>query len=172
MMAPPADELLDNLRGQASAMQKESVERSKLHTSSERIYNFIHLLFGLPATILAVVVAGLTQGTVAPTPSPGGPVDRDPTLFILATTVAVLTAFTTFFNPKSESASHGSSATDYDVLAKKLDDFVTIETHKEESEMSRLSLNKLYADLSAEYARLLKNSPRITYPARLLSKYS
>lgn len=130
-----ANEISTTKEKDVSATQKAIIKEAKrlaencLHTSKShfviaRYWTMFHLGMGIPATILAACA-----GTIAFASFQG----HNTVAGIVSIVVTILTAVTTFLNPKECHSTHMTAGNNYDSLLTKARIFWTIDCRREDS---------------------------------------
>jgi len=134
---------------EAKRIEENCLYTSKGHFSAAHFWTNFHLLFGIPAVVAAAIAgaSALTQFK-----------NSNLIAGILSIFLVVLTAITTFLNPKERANIHLTSGNNYDSLLGKVRQFWTIECRFEESE--EILKHKL-DDYTEQRDRLNRESPQV-----------
>lgn len=135
---------------EAKRIEENCLHTAKGHFVSAQFWTNFHLWIGIPTVILAAVA-----GTAALAKFDKGNILAG----ILAIVVVVLTALTTFLNPKERSNIHLVSGNNYDSLLSRVRIFWTIDCWREDSDEI---LTVKLKELSGERERLNRESPQVS----------
>lgn len=134
---------------EAKRIEENCLYTAKGHFVAAQFWTNFHLWIGIPTVILAAVA-----GTAAL-----AKFDKNNILAgILSIVVVVLTAITTFLNPKERANAHLTSGNNYDSLLTKARVFWTIECREENSEQV---LTEKLKNLSEQRDRLNRECPQV-----------
>jgi len=134
---------------EAKRIEENSLYSAKGHFVAAQFWTNFHLWIGVPTVILAAMA-----GTSALAQF----VNHNIIAGILSIIVVVLTAITTFLNPKEKSNIHLTSGNNYDSLLSRARIFWTIDCWRENPE--ELLADKL-KDLSEQRDRLNRECPQV-----------
>jgi hypothetical protein len=142
----PASTTKEAIIKEAKRIEENCLLSSKGHFVAAGFWTNFSLWVGIPTTIMAVVAGILSFSTY------------NCYAGLLSIIVAILTALTTFLNPKERSNGHFVAGNNYDSLLTKARIFWTIECKRENSlEILESKLN----DLSGQRERLNRDCPQI-----------
>lgn len=134
---------------EAKRIEENSLYTAKGHFVAAHFWDNFHLWLGIPTVVLAAVA-----GTAA-----FAKFDKNNIIAgVLSIVVVVLTAVTTFLNPKERAHTHLTSGNNYDSLLTRARVFWTIECRRENSEDA---LSARLSTLSEERDRLNRESPQV-----------
>ncbi len=138
----------DEIIKEAKRIEENGLYTAKGHFVAAHFWDNFHLWIGIPTVVLAAIA-----GTAA-----FAKFDTD-NLFagVLSIVVVVLTAVTTFLNPKERAHTHLTAGNSYDSLLTRARMFWTIECRRENSDDALLAKLK---NLSDERDRLNRECPQ------------
>ena len=115
---------LEAIVKEAKRIGENCLYTSKSHFVAEHFWNNFHLWIGIPTMILAAVAGTIVFADVPNNNLIAG---------IISIAVTILTAITTFLNPKESSNTHHTAGSNYDSLLTRVRIFWTIDCRVEES---------------------------------------
>lgn len=134
---------IEEVTKEAKRLSENCLHTSKSHFVAARVWDNIHLWIGIPTVILAGIA-----GTLAFS-------DQSYISGYIAFVIVILTAITTFLNPKMRSNAHLTAGNNYDALLTEARIFWTIECKTESSDA--LLTDKI-KQLTSERNRLNRES--------------
>lgn len=140
---------------EAKRIEENCLYSAKGHYVAAHFWSKFHLWIGVPSVILAAI-AGTTAF-----------VKHSTIAGIISICVTILTAISTFLDPKQRNSSHFAAANNYDTLQSSVRRFWSIECRSGASE--DLLTHKL-DDFSVERDRLNRESPQIPRWAFIIAK--
>ena len=132
---------------------------AKSHYNDSSMWEFCHLILGIPTTVLSGVVAVKSFGQFDSSHNAAG---------IIALVVAGLSGLMTFLNPNQKSAAHSKAGNGYDSLNNKIRIFRTIDCWGKDSDL--VLTNKL-KEFSEKQSNLNTNNPQPSLFGYLFAKW-
>jgi len=154
----PQSKTKEAIINEAKRIEESCLYTSKGHFVVAGFWSTFHLWFGIPAVILATIA-----GTSALSQFPHSIIIAG----IISIVVAVLSAITTFLNPRERANMHFTAGNHYDALMTKVRMFWTIECWQHDSEEI---LTQKLKSLSEERIRLNSEYPQVPRFAYLKAK--
>lgn len=148
----------DAIVKEAKRIEENCLFSSKGHFVASHFWTNFHLWIGIPSVIIAAVAGTLSFAQFTNHHIVSG---------VLSIVVVVLTAVSTFLNPKERAGTYLSSGNNYESLRCKVRIFWTIECRNENSE--QLLTDRL-KDLAQERDRLNRDCPQVPKLAYLKAK--
>jgi hypothetical protein len=143
---------------EAKRIEESSLYSSKGHFCAARLWRNLHVLLGVPTTVLAAVAAAKAFSQFDAGHTVGG---------WISIVVAALAALSTFLNPNEKVSSHFRAGNDFDALQSRARIFWAVDCRGNETD--QVLTNRL-KDLAAEKSELNRKSPQISRLAYIMGK--
>jgi len=143
---------------EAKRIEENCLYTSKGHFAVAQFWSNFHLWLGIPTVILASIVGAFALSQFSSYIVIAG---------VISIVVVVLSATTTFLNPRERANAHLSAGNNYDSLLSKARIFWTIDCWQSESEEI---LTQKLRDLSEERNRLNRECPQVPRFAYLAAR--
>ena len=151
--------ILDRVKQEAAEVEQECAIRTKDHFFACGRWDKIHLLLGIPTTLIAGITSVAAMSDIV---TKFG-YDKDIVSGVLAIIVAGLTALTTFLNPSERATAHKTASTTYDTLRMKanlLKDIDLAVNYAALDEPTREIIRQL-KEITNQFSTLGQSSPRV-----------
>ena len=148
----------ESIIAEAKRIEENCLYTSKSHFAAAQFWSSFHLRIGIPTVVMAAIAGASVLSQFGNYIVIAG---------VISIVIAVLTAMTTFLNPRERASSHLSAANNYDSLLSKTRIFWTIECWQDDSDVV---LTQKLRDLSEERNRLNRDCPQVPRFAYLAAR--